>query len=481
MALHLHLTVRFLGERYHGGEWPPSPARLFQALVAGAKTGAAVREWDTARQEALQWLEALGPPEILARRKTDGHRYTIFVPNNSLDPKKPEDGRSTRTSKEVSPAILVNHSPGESDVVYRWHVPDDGEARAHLPALDQVAARLRALGWGIDFAAAIASLDEDRGTPEGLELFTPGARAGLVLRLPGEHFLQHLGECYEAFKRRISAEGVDPCTRPTRFGQARYGRAHSWQPREWLAFEMQTLDGRPFAARWDQAQTVAAWLRHAAAQALLQEELDESWVNSFVLGHTAPEEMGQRLSFVPLPSIGHQHSDGAIRRVLIVEPRSVSMGDAEALRLLRVKLPGWTLIDEEEKKPRAILVPLADPGKVVPFYTRTARVWETVTPLVLHGHNAARRRISIVKTDRLLRQAFDAAGFPEALLREITFQTAPYWSGCEAAAAIRAPSHLAKWPRVHVRVEFREPVAGPVLAGIGRHCGIGVFAARQEG
>ena len=39
---HLLLTVRFLDDRYHGlldrggpVEWPPSPFRLFQALVAG--------------------------------------------------------------------------------------------------------------------------------------------------------------------------------------------------------------------------------------------------------------------------------------------------------------------------------------------------------------------------------------------------------------------------------------------------------------
>ncbi len=479
MALHLHLTVRFLGDRYHGSDWPPSPARLFQALVAGAKTGAAVRDWSAAHQGALEWLEGLGAPDILARSKHDGHRYTIYVPNNSLDPKKLKDGLSTKAPKQVAPTILMNQSPGDPDVIYRWHVPDGDAARVHLLALDQVAARLRALGWGIDFAAAIVGLDEDLPAPDGLEVFTPGARAGLSLRVPTGGLLQHLDDCHGAFKRRISGEGVDPYTHPTRFGQARYRRADAWQPRHWIAFEMQTLDGHPFAARWDQAQTVAAWLRHSAAEALLQEELDESWVSSFVLGHTAPDDLGQRLSFVPLPSIGHQHSDGGIRRVLVVEPPSVSAPDEEALRLLRVKLSGSMLTDEE-KRPRAVLIPPGDPSKVLPFYTRTARVWETVTPMVLHGHNTARRRISILKTDRLLRQAFDAAGFPEPLIQEITFQRAPYWPGCEAATAIRVPRHLVQWPLLHVRAEFKEPIQGPVLAGIGRHYGIGIFAARPE-
>ena len=84
MALHLDLTVRFLDDRYHGSDWPPSPARLFQALVAGSKTGAPAREWNADRQGALEWLESLEPPNIFSRTKSDGQRFTIYVPNNSL-------------------------------------------------------------------------------------------------------------------------------------------------------------------------------------------------------------------------------------------------------------------------------------------------------------------------------------------------------------------------------------------------------------
>ncbi|WP_409194161.1 type I-U CRISPR-associated protein Csb2, partial [Accumulibacter sp.] len=37
----LLIAVRFHDGRFHGRpEWPPSPARLFQALVAAAATGA---------------------------------------------------------------------------------------------------------------------------------------------------------------------------------------------------------------------------------------------------------------------------------------------------------------------------------------------------------------------------------------------------------------------------------------------------------
>src|ERR1022692_2497436 len=409
---HLHLVVRFLTDRYHGSDWPPSPARLYQALVAGAKTGAPGKQWGVRHQAALEWFERLGPPEIFARPSLAGKQFTLFVPNNSLD-----GAVSTRTSKPVAPHILTGHCPG--------------------------------------------------------------ARGGTALRIPAPGFLEHLEECHRAFTSRITKEGVNPYTRPTRFGQARYQRAQSWHPRRSIAFELETPEGGAFAARWVQAQTVAAWVRHAAGEALKQEDLSQAWIDSFVLGHTAPDDLGNRLSFVPLPSIGHQHSDGGIRRVLIVEPPEAEAG-AEALDLLRLKLPGWALTDEHRVR-RALLAPLRDESKVLPFYKGEAIVWQTVTPVVLHGHNAARGRISLAKTDRLLCQAFESAGFPQAIIDSITFQPAPYWPGAQASTAIRVPRHLAEWPRVHVRVAFKEPVQGPVLAGIGRHYGIGVFAALREG
>jgi CRISPR-associated protein Csb2 len=241
---------------------------------------------------------------------------------------------------------------------------------------------------------------------------------------------------------------------------------------------MQSLDGKSLAPRWDEAQTVAAWLRHAAGQVLLQAGLDEYWINSFVLGHTPTESIGRRLSFVPLPSVGDPHSDGRIHHSIIVGPPRIAALEAETLHLLRVKLFGWKLREENRKAPRAVLVAISGLAKLLRFYVSRSNVWETVTPVVLHGYNTAHGLISLSKTDRLLRQAFNAAGFPRSLIQAINFQRASYWAGCKAAADIRVARHLAQWPRVHVHVEFSEPVQGPVLVGIGRHYGIGLFAAR---
>src|SRR4051794_20472080 len=135
MPQHLDLTIRFLTDRYHGrgDDWPPSPARLYQALVAGAKAGATGTRWSNRQERALEWLERLGPPEIFARTAANGKAYTIYVPNNSLG----ADKTSTKTSKAVYPRIVARQILGEPDVVYRWPIEDEGIAHENLPILDQ--------------------------------------------------------------------------------------------------------------------------------------------------------------------------------------------------------------------------------------------------------------------------------------------------------------------------------------------------------
>src|SRR5579875_2436106 len=60
----LVIYVRLHDGRYQGrGDWPPSPARLFQALVAGLGLSGPLVE---SEQKALKWLEALQAPIVAA-------------------------------------------------------------------------------------------------------------------------------------------------------------------------------------------------------------------------------------------------------------------------------------------------------------------------------------------------------------------------------------------------------------------------------
>ena len=84
MEATLLISVRWHDGRYHGsGHWPPSPARLFQALVAGAAKDGLSGD----AEPGATGSETLGPPVIQAPVAKRGQLFRTFVPNNDLDAK----------------------------------------------------------------------------------------------------------------------------------------------------------------------------------------------------------------------------------------------------------------------------------------------------------------------------------------------------------------------------------------------------------
>jgi CRISPR-associated protein Csb2 len=475
MARTLCLSATFLTGRYHGREWPPSPARLVQALVAGVKAGGNRRHWD-AVEPLLLWMERRPAPLILARPADALQPYRIAVPNNDMDQVArewlaggPGDPSKLRTMKSVKPRLVSGDGP---HVRYLWSLDED-ETAPDLAVCKTLAHCLYSLGWGIDMAYADADLNAPTSAPD-FETWTPSRDRGERLPVPVPGFLADLEETYGRFVQR--AHSMDTDTRPTVYRLQRYS-SRDGIAAPYAVFSLRRLDRDvPFVIDWRRCMEVAAWLRHAASQALLREPPDPPIdINAFVLGHSTAHDGGSaHMAFVPLPSIGHAHADGYIRRVMLVEPLTA---DGAVVDLLNLQLPGTLLTPEAQpERPICLLAPLSD-RSVVSLYTRKARRWRSVTPVILHGYNAARGRISLAKTDKLLRQAFAMAGHDPAVIESIAFQPAPLWPNLGAAAAIRVPAHLQNYPRYHVEVLFRAPVAGPILAGIGRHYGIGLFAA----
>ena len=154
---HLVITIRLHDGRYHGmGEWWPSPARFFQALVAaGAREGLPD---DTGH--ALEWLEGLGPPMIGMPPMRVGQRIQAFGPNNDIDTVECDLSRvgDIRSSKIIEPKLFDPSLP----FMYVWTFVDDGEDRRRAQTLCALAERLYQFGRGVDMAWAWAEvLDAD--------------------------------------------------------------------------------------------------------------------------------------------------------------------------------------------------------------------------------------------------------------------------------------------------------------------------------
>ena len=111
MPSHLCLSVTFLDSLFHGKgdgdkpEWPPSPMRIFQALLAGSLTGCRIKEWTTKKADSFRWLEQSRPPIIIAPIARIESPYTLFVPNNDSD--KRFDRQERLTSKILRPHRLL--------------------------------------------------------------------------------------------------------------------------------------------------------------------------------------------------------------------------------------------------------------------------------------------------------------------------------------------------------------------------------------
>jgi CRISPR-associated protein Csb2 len=414
---------------------------------------------------------------ILALPEVRLQRYRLAVPNNDMDTVarewaagKAADAAKLRTMKDVNPRSAGGSGP---HVRYLWAL-DGGEDAEGIGAFVRGVARcLYALGWGVDMAYADAELGPD-APAQGYEEWRPSRSRGKHLAVPVPGFLDDLEATYRRFTERTRTMDAD--TRPTVYRLQRYERRGA-AACPFVVFGLRTAGGESaLSKRWDEAMEVAGWLRHASALAL-DAHLDAAQIAGFVLGH-APAGGGAafRLSYVPLPSIGHVHADGRIRRVMLVEPAAA---DGTVVDRLEVKLAGAVLTDSGGN-PACTLGPLPD-DRVLDFYTGPARVWRSVTPVVLHGFNAARGRISQTKTETLLVRAFEMAGFAPETIERVAFQPAPLWPGTGAAKEMGTPRHLLNYPRYHVEIQFRNRVTGPVLAGVGRHYGIGLFAAVGNG
>jgi len=324
-------------------------------------------------------------------------------------------------------------------------------------------------------------------------------------------------ERHRAVLDRIHGDLWRPPPAFTHFALRSYRRAGDVEERAWTAFALRVPTDasrfRPFDPVRETA-VVAGRLRHATHDAALASGAPawpDARIASFVLGHGEPREAHaparRRFAYLPLPTIhpraaGAERS-GAIRRALLT---TFADDCDDEVGWAAMALAGRELVDEATKTPVALLEPLGAHGEtVLSRYVppQGASDWASITPVVLPGFDDrrhSRRRLDksvgaeaqhrLVeqldrRVDALLRKAIVHAGIAEDFARNaaITWQPAGLLPGVEHARRYFVPSHLAHFPKVHVRIRWRDEAGnaarlpGPLCIGGGRFFGIGLFAA----
>lgn len=513
----LLIAVRFHDGRFHGRpEWPPSPARLFQALVAAAATGAHIDDRD---QQALAWLECLDSPLIVAPPARKGQPFANFVPNNDLDAK---DGDPARVAEIRAPKWIRPHLfEPDAQLLYQWHF--DGE-EMHARAIADLANRLYQLGRGIDMAwaaAQVLDLDDARaeiGSGTGRVYRPSKSGAGPTLPCPQPGSLESLIDRYKATSERFAVI-TEPA--PTRkdpnqikvvgqtFSQApkpRFREIAYDSPPVRLLFELRPTDATANFFAWPLTEIVrlVETARDGAAKALGGALPDKTaCIERVFIGRdaTEPDKAG-RLRIIPLPSIGHLHAERSIRRLLVEVPPDcpLAVGDIAWAFTAWVphdretgELSGWQLV-EIEAYPSERYTKMPGHYGIGIGAGEAFRRWRTVTPAAL-PERAARRRIDPARiseeakkgSERLAEESRAAAAVCQALRHAgiatpalaLRVQREPFEAKGARAETFAPGTRFSSHTLWHVEIAFAAPLSGPLVIGDGRYLGLGLMAPVQ--
>ena len=494
MPRHLRISIRFLDPTFHGRgdggepEWPPSPLRVFQALVAAS----AARWNERTRLEyavpALEWLAKQSAPAVVASAGAPSDvKYRLYVPDNVADKvaKSWRGGNANasiadyRTEKDVRPTHLTAKNDEFAAVHYLYPIADATEFAKHKQTLIDAARSITHLGWGVDMVAGYASEmpEEDAAKLAGERWSPTKGGLGTLLRVPRAETLKALMEKHHAFLNRLSDGGFKPVPPLTAFDTVGYRRDTDAAARPWCAFRIASVDPDAPNPSFDtprRASDVAAWVRHATGHVCAE------WpdVASFVHGHTESgsqtkgEHADERFMYLPLPTINHALGRvESIRRVLIAAPP----GFRDRIEWVCRRLAGQELVWGNEV--HGLLADLITSDWVLQRYVGESRVWSTVTPVVLPGHDDRDPETA----ERLLRRAFGHANFSEEVVRDLNLEwrNVGFRAGVDLASKYNLPDRLGG-PRYHVRVRFAHLVCGPLAVGAGRYRGLGLFAAENN-
>ena len=491
MTRHLSFSVTFLDPLFHGRgdseepEWPPSPMRLFQALVAGSRAGCRNIRWSMDElnpiRAAFLWLERQAPPKILTPPATLASAYTLAVPNNDSD--KEFERQDRLTLKSVRPRRLAVSNYGDdlpSVVTYLWAISDEDwlTARQHSEILCSEARNLMALGWGIDqvvgYGRILEDVEAERLPGEVWEPWRHDLSGTGELRVPKQGSLRALEEVYDSFRARLDGAAYSPTASLTEFDKVRYVGSASFSYRPCAPFEMP--EGASF--RQEAVINAAAMLRSVACRSENRRDFEEQFGGSaevYVAGHTNGEKhTPPRFSYLPLPTIGHSHSDGMIRRLLIAEPYG---GDGLRARWAARRLVGQVLRDTHgDGRGRLLELWRKTSRDMISRYVGEGKTWSTVTPTVLPGYDDGK----LAKAEKLFLQAIEQAGLSVGGITDLTMRKAPFWPGSQHSNQYRKPRYLKHLPAWHVQLTFSGTAGGPLAVGAGRHIGLGLMAVSSR-
>ena len=543
------IEVNFLTGRYvatfhndrRASEWPPHPSRLFSALVA---TWADTDEPNVGEREALEWLEAQGPPSIAssecARRTVGSH----FVPVNdasivspSLQERRADtvyalmdqleeelissEGEVTRpvsrlqdrlvrqrdisrqvdlvgnTNPDSAEEMLPDHrgrqerffpsvTPDDPRVVYLWDGPTPKEVGS---SLDRLLSRVTRLGHSSSLVSCrLTSGDVEANLVPGDGRYSlRGVRQGQLAELERQ-FNRHQGNSPR------SLPYTDIRYRSTNVAALHEVHHEPNTAGDWIVFEF---------AHNSRALPSSRGVELAMAMRSAILSYAEDPVPEGLSGHKAEGQPtdSPHVAFLPIPYAGYEYADGRILGIAMSLPGSLD--DAARRAALRA-IGRWERAKSDHPYPLRLtlgsigvvhMVRLREYATLHSLRTgvwhRPSRTWLSAVPIALPRHpgrlsrgSAAARARAWAEAEAAVVSACEHVGLPEPLSVEVSLD--PLLSGSRRASSYPPFIQNSRGGRqirrqlVHASLTFENPVAGPLMLGTGRFLGLGLMRPARK-
>ncbi len=397
-------------------EWPVHPARFFSALVAAHHaTGQPMAD----ERAALEWLETLPPPAIVAAEALARDVVPVFVPvndtavawTNAIEKKDAELARAeadlanaqgpARKSAEkavakirksleeaIARASAPTGKPSTKDLdesvellpgkrtkqlrrfptilpdppVQRFVFRSDKGLEIHREPLTRLCARVTRLGHSSTLVEVV--LEDDVPEPN----WVPRERGERTMRVVKPGQLEALEEEHARHK------GMEPRILPCKF-QA-YGRPGEDEPPtmhepslgfgDWIVYEIEPLpfEGKERHVDGRLGVALAQAMRGGMMRAEERSRTGEAG-RAVISGHSpggAPLT-SPHVGFLPLPFVGHPYADGSIKGIAVAIPRGASAEERDAIHGALWQWEKW----EAEETPTEANRALYARGEAVPL------------------------------------------------------------------------------------------------------------------
>ncbi len=450
------------------GEWPPSPARLLAAFIAADGT----RERCTATTGAeLEMLAAAPPPTIHADpgpcteeelHSPVAERFVVAA------------GSAKSTVQEFPGRIFIPKRSGARVaprlrfVRFLYDIDCD---RDSLAALRYRAARIGYLGCS-DSPVRVVVSDSEPCDTLMLAEFVPDELGSLQVNTHMDGDVARWDVLFDQSRDRSR----NPVVR----------RGHHRGLRHLTRYRLPGVDSEPEENRG----RVVGWLRFGRAISgrrvvVVADRLKDAVLSQYqrLHGETQPpppilhgHRPGQGFNlvrFLPLPNVGHRHSDGRIHGAAVWLPPDV--GRVEEARITRAVLAvDWIGIDgvrivveSWDDRPSGRLW-ATNPYRWHSDQLFEKQLWASAFPVVLERHGP----VTLSVMDRMCANA----GLPSvAFFRESRVSFISGGVQLAPSETVR-PGHSQRRPYSHFLIRFDEPAFGPVVIGAGRSYGLGLCA-----